>query len=796
MDIKEILRQMSNSEKIDLLTGHSSWYTNGFDKYKIPCIRMSDGPYGLRIKNDNCPTLESTCFPPACTLANSFNDSLSFELGVALGEECQENKVNVLLGPGVNIKRSPLGGRNFEYFSEDPYLTQKLACQYINGIQSQGVGACLKHFCVNNQENYRLTSESGVDERALYEIYLKSFNDIIKFSQPDMLMASYNRFNGMKVTESSDLLIQKARNEFNFSGVIVSDWGANHDRKKSLLAGLDLEMPGDNSYSKQTLKEALEMKTIDTGAIDRSCSRILSLVEKLSSKEIKNYKFSRSEHSQLAKKISAEGAVLLKNKGAVLPLKKGENICFIGDMGQNMHYEGEGSSKVFSSKVIQPVSALKTYGIFPFEKGYILSQNTTNRKLEIQAIKLAERSDKIVFFAGFQPKKESEGYDKSDIKLPANQLHLIENLTELNKPFAVVLFNGSPVELPFADKVSSILTMYLPGQEGGLSCAQLLFGELNPSGHLAETWPLKLEDNPSYHYFEGRPDLVEYRESIYVGYRYYIKAKVPVRYPFGHGLSYTQFAYADFDAVKSKIGIDVSFSIKNVGPRAGAAVPQLYIGFSDTGVFKPKRELRKYTKVFLDKGEERKVSFRLNDSDFAYYNITKKKFVSETGTYTILIGQSAEDIVLKKRIKYESIDSPQSPYDTNRFQSYYNLTGNVFPDDEYTRLMGKKYSDKRTKRLPITMNSIFSDYRLTLLGKLIYRIFKKAYVSNVRHTASVEKKEYVIDNEEEYLKQFPNLTMNMICSVSTSLPYKKGEAITAIANGKFFSGLRRLIFEN
>ncbi len=800
METKAILKGMSLEEKADLLMGTSAWYTKGYDKYNIPSIRMSDGPYGLRIVNDvSLKGEEATCFPPLVTLANTFDPEMAFEMGVALGEECQEKKVNMLLGPAINIKRSPLGGRNFEYLSEDPYLTGRMATEYVNGLQSQGVGACVKHFCLNNEENYRFTAESGVDERAMYEIYLKPFQMVIKGSNPKGLMASYNRFNGEKVVESSRLLIQVARNEFNFAGVMVSDWGATTDREKSLVAGLDLEMPGDDKFSKELLVNAIKNKTLDMGAIDRSCQRIIALADELKSSEIPNYKCDYQAHHKIAISIAAEGAVLLKNNGSVLPLKKGENVCLIGAMCKNMRFEGAGSSKVTPLHLVQPIDALKAYGIFPYEAGYKLYDHKVNKELEDAAIRVASRSDKVIFFGGTPSIDESEGYDKKSISLPENQLSLLNRLAkELDKPIVVVLFGGAPIELPFNDEVSAILAMYLPGEGGGQACSELLFGEVNPSGRLAETWPIKLEDVPCYNYYDESPDLTEYRESIYVGYRYYQKANVKVRYPFGHGLSYTKFKYSNITIRRKEDKFYLSFKLKNIGTSAGSEVVQVYVGHEDTAVFKAKRELVRFSKVFLNAGEEKKMSFTLTKNDFGYYNIKERHYVVEAGLYTIELGKSSDDIFYNKSIKVPSEESSSSPYQTNKIHTYFAPSSNLFPEDEFAYIIGKKYSSKRVGVLPLTINSVLSDFRYTFWGRFLYRIaihiFKKE-VKKAEKCSDPNLKEIKISEALSMMNQIPNVTIGMASSIDNKkLPHEVAEGIVMFANGKVFTGLRKVLF--
>jgi beta-glucosidase len=799
MDIKSILSKMSIEEKAELLNGTSFWYTKSFPKYEIPSIRVSDGPNGLRKVNDSNigGAIKATCFPPLCTLANTWDESLAYEMGLAIGEECQENKVNIILGPGINIKRSPLGGRNFEYLSEDPFLAGKLACDYVSGVQSQGVGVSLKHYCCNNEEDYRFFSDSLVDERALREIYLKAFEMVVKNAHPDTIMASYNRFEGVPVTESKRLLIDIARNEWDFQGVFMSDWGAVSNRVKALEGGLDLEMPGDNRHSVNLITKSVDNNLLDKGAIDRSCSKILSLVEKLKEKEKPNFKYDGEAHQKLATNIAASGAVLLKNKDNILPLKKGENVSIIGALAEKMRFEGGGSSQVNPTRLVQPLDALKTYGIFPFERGYSLTSDSINDESEKKAISIASRTDKILFFAGLREQDENEGTDRKTLTLPNNQLHLINALISLNKPIIVVLFNGSVVELPFEDKVSAILDMYLPGQGGGTALSQLLFGEINPSGKLAETWPKKLEDNPTSSFFNASQSYIEYRESIYVGYRYYQKTRIAPLYPFGYGLSYTKFEYSDLKVkVEDDASVSVSFKVKNVGQMAGAEISELYIGHDDTAVFKAPNELKRFSKAFLQPGQEKDELFTLSYDDFAYYNYKEKKWITESGYYQIKIGRSCEDIALCQDVNIQTGSNVQSPYDPAIVTNYMSPSNNVFPRSEFETIVG--YSVPKEKdRLPLTMDSPLSDFKLTRKGRMIIRLAKKVLAretkKSIRNGTSPEEAKKTMDFGFNSLL---NCTLNMAYSASGGkITRNTAFGLLKIANGKTLSGLCFIIFK-
>lgn len=802
MDSKEAVKKMTVDQKARLLSGVDSWYTAEIKEFDIPAVRMSDGPYGLR-KADATVELNNavpaTCFPPLCTLANTFDTSLALEMGKAIGEECQENNVNIILGPGVNIKRNPLCGRNFEYLSEDPYLAGKMGTSYVNGVQSSGTGVSLKHYCCNNEEDYRFFSDSNVDERALREIYLKPFEMVIKAANPTTVMVSYNKVNGTTATANKRLLIDIARNEWSYNGVFVSDWGAVSSRRDALLNGLDLEMPGQIKHHQEDLLKSYENGTLDLGAMDRSCSKIIDMARKLRDAHKKDFKADKEAHHSLSVRIAESGAVLLKNQDNALPLNKNEQICIIGRLADKMRFEGGGSSHVNAIHVVTPLEALKGYGIFPYAEGYRTVDDEPDEEKENKALELAKGSSKIIFFAGLTDLCESEGMDRTDLNLPKNQLTLLNKLTELEKPIVVVLFNGSPVELPFESKVKAILDMYLPGQGGGTAVADLLFGAVSPSGKLAETWPKHLEDSPSYPYFNKRQDVIEYRESIYVGYRYYDKARVEPMYPFGYGLSYSAFEYSDLEIAENASSTVISFKVKNIGDIDASETAQLYVGHDDTEIFKAPKELKRFFKVHLQPGEEKDIMFELTNEDFAYYNVKARKMAAETGIYSILIGASSADIRLSKKIKVNAHSDLPGAYDPVLIPSYFSPTSNKFPPEQFEALLGHKVNQPRD-RLPITMESPINDFQLTRGGRFIYKIIKKnlkkAKKKAIGSAKTENAKEAAIVNSDLMTRMIKNETMyNAVGVVGDRLTYEMGEGIIEIANNHFFRGLFKLIFK-
>lgn len=607
MDIKLLIEEMTVEEKAALVSGTDFMYTNPIPRLHIPSICISDGPHGLRKQKeggDNGVSISepATAFPTAATVASSWNPENTYKMGKAIGEECRHYHVNVLLGPGVNIKRNPRCGRNFEYFSEDPLLAGKMAAAEVKGIQSEGIGACVKHFALNNAEDYRFMGNSVADIRAMREIYLKVFEYIVKESKPYTMMCAYNKINGTYCSQNTWLLNDVLRDEWGFDGVVMTDWGAMHDRAASLKSGLDLEMPGDCAICRKWIIDGIADGTLAMSELDKAAENILTLIEKVTqTKEPNAVDF--TAHHKLSAEIAEDCAVLLKNDGS-LPLDKQEKVFVVGDLFDKMRYQGAGSSMINPTAVTTPQNAFDKRGIvYDFARGY--AENRLEPQLDwiAEAVKKASRYDKVLIFAGLTDYVESEGCDRENLSLPQNQIELINALIKTGKKIIVVLYGGSVVELPFAEKVNAILNMFLPGQNGGTATCRLLFGDKTPSGKLAETWVNSYSDVPSGSEFAKTLNEV-YRESIYVGYRYYLTAKKQVRYPFGFGLSYTTFDYSDLQVRQESGKIFASCHITNTGNYDGAEVVQLYMKAPKTDVFKPEKELRAFTKVYLKKRRE------------------------------------------------------------------------------------------------------------------------------------------------------------------------------------------------
>ncbi|MDR3275971.1 MAG: glycoside hydrolase family 3 C-terminal domain-containing protein [Treponema sp.] len=676
MKAEEILAQLTVGEKASLCSGLDYWKLKAIPRLGIGNVMVSDGPHGLRKQagaSDNLGNNESvpaTCFPAACATASSFDPSLLAEIGGAMAEEALKEEVSVILGPGVNIKRSPLCGRNFEYFSEDPYVAGELASAMIGGIQEKGVGTSLKHYAANNQELARLICDSVVDERALREIYLAAFERAVKQAAPWTIMCSYNVINGTYASEHRELLTTILREEWGFKGLVMSDWGATADRPTGIAAGMDLEMPGSGPYNDKQIVKALRRGSLSEADLDKPALRIIELIQK-SQKTLEAHKgcsFSSDAHHALARKAAAQSAVLLKNEGGSLPLAAGKTVAVIGAFAKTPRFQGGGSSKINPFKVDSPLEALLEAGVpAEYAPGYtlgavtgwisgVVKQEADEEALIREAVELAAKKDIALVFAGLPDEYESEGYDRKSLDMPDAHNRLIEAVAGANPNTLVVLMTGSPVSLPWADRVKAILLAYLGGEAVGGALADLLTGAVNPSGKLAETWPLSLADTPAYRYFPG-VRTVEYRESVFVGYRYYDTAGKAVAYPLGFGLSYTSFEYSGLSLSRSSFkpgdSVRATITLKNTGAREGAETVQLYVEAGEPAIFRPQKELRGFEKVFLKAGESRSVSFSLDERSFAYYNLPARTWAIEGGEYRVLIGASSRDIRLKAAIQVE-----------------------------------------------------------------------------------------------------------------------------------------------
>ncbi|WP_350348104.1 glycoside hydrolase family 3 C-terminal domain-containing protein [Agromyces sp. G08B096] len=659
----EIVAGLTLEEKASLTSGASFWTTKPVDRAGIPSIVLTDGPHGVRLQRGSADHLgladsvPATCFPPAVTLGSTFDPELVERIGRALGEEAKAEGVGVLLGPGINIKRSPLCGRNFEYLSEDPLVSGVLGAALVEGLQSQGVGASLKHFAANNQEHDRMRVSSDVDPRPLREIYLRGFQRVVEQAQPWTVMCSYNRLNGVYTSEDPWLLTRVLRDEWGFEGLVVSDWGAVNDRVAGLPAGLDLEMPASNGRTDAQLVDAVRDGRLAESTLDLAARRVVELVGKAVAGADPAATYDVDAHHALAREAAARGAVLLKNDGGLLPLAEGRRIAVIGEFARTPRYQGAGSSLITPTRLddaLTEIEAIAGEGRVVFAPGFTLDGAGADaegdapgeRALVDEAVAAAAGADVVLAFLGLPSAAESEGFDREHLRLPARQLALLDAVREANPNVVVVLANGGVVELPFADHVPAIVEGWLGGQAGSGAIADVLFGRVNPSGRLAETIPLRLEDAPAFLDFPGEFGHVRYGEGLFVGYRWYDAREQAVRYPFGHGLSYTTFEYADASATADADGIGVRVTVTNAGDRAGREVVQAYTGLAGSRMQRAPRELAAFANVALEAGESREVRLRIRREDLAYWDIRVDRWVVEGGTYTVAVGASSRDIRL------------------------------------------------------------------------------------------------------------------------------------------------------
>lgn len=663
-DLKELISQMTLEEKAGLCSGLDFWHTKPVERLGIPSIMMSDGPHGLRKQESEADHLglnesvKAVCFPAGCATASSFDVDLMEELGETLGEECQAEDIGVLLGPAVNIKRSPLCGRNFEYLSEDPHLAGKLSAAYIRGVQKCGIGTSIKHFAANSQEYRRMSSSSELSERTLHEIYLPAFEEAVKEAKPRTVMCSYNKINGTFASENRMLLTEILRENWGYEGAVVTDWGAVNDRVEGIRAGLDLEMPATDGHNDIKIVQAVCDGALDERLVDEAAERVLEVVFDYVDHRKEDAVFDRDADHEKAVRIESECAVLLENNG-ILPLDPEKKVLYIGEFAEKPRYQGGGSSHINSSRVVSALEAAqeKRRNV-TYVKGFPADRDERDAKELEKAVSSAQEADVVVIFAGLPDVMESEGYDRSTMAMPGCQNELIREVLKVKPDTVVVLHNGSPVETPWADDAAAVLEMYLGGQGVGEACDRILYGEVNPSGRLAETFPVRLEDTPCYMFYPGDGKKAVYGEGIFVGYRYYDTKKIPVRWAFGHGLSYTEFRYSNLRVgngiLKDKETLSVSVDITNAGSREGKEVVQMYISDRNGTSVRPEKELKGFAKVSLQPGEAKTVRFEICPRDLAYYEEEIHDWYAPAGTYRVLIGHASDDIVLEADIEYQT----------------------------------------------------------------------------------------------------------------------------------------------
>lgn len=692
MDIKKLVSEMTLEEKAGLCSGADFWHTRGVERLGVPGVMVTDGPCGLRKQAGETDHLglndsvKAISYPTGSCVACSFDRELIRKSGEALGEECQAEDVAVLLGPAVNIKRSPLCGRNFEYFSEDPYAAGEMAAAYIKGVQSKNVGTSIKHFAANSQEHRRMTSDSQVDERTLREIYFPAFEKAVKEAKPWTVMCSYNRLNGTYASENHRLLTELLRDEWGFDGAVMSDWGAVNDRVMGMAAGLDLEMPGPGTSNTQRIISAVKDGSLSEGALDAAAERVLGFVYKYLENRAENVKFDYEGHHELARRMAAESMVLLKNEGDILPLSKDKKVAFIGEFAKLPRFQGGGSSHVNSYKVTGAWEAAQGLNV-SYAQGYSLDSTEPDEALIREAVETARAAEAAVLFIGLPEVLESEGFDRKNLRLPACQEKLVEEVAEAQPNTVVVVHCGGCVEMPWLSSAKAVLYAYLGGEAVGSAAVDILFGGVNPSGKLAETFPLRLQDNPSYLYYFGEGDRTEYREGVFVGYRYYDKKEMPVLFPFGYGLSYTKFAYNDLKLsgtdIKDTDTLKVSVKVKNVGGRPGKEIVELYVGDDESTVIRPVRELKGFEKVELAPGEEKTVEFTLDKRAFAFYDTDLKDWRVETGDFTVFVGGSSRDLPLSAGVRVGSTARVKKTFTLN------STFGDILADPKGKEIVGQ-----------------------------------------------------------------------------------------------------------
>ena len=787
MKHEDIVKQMTLEEKCFLLSGKDFWQTRSVERLGVHNMTLSDGPHGVRKQAGSGdqlglnPSLPATCFPTAATIANSWDPALGEEIGTYLGEEAASQGVGVLLGPGLNIKRSPLCGRNFEYFSEDPYLAGKMAAGYIRGIQKNGVAACPKHFACNSQELRRMASDSVVDERTLREIYLTGFEIAVKEGRAKSLMSSYNRINGTYANENYHLLQEILRDEWGFDGFVVSDWGGSNEHIEGVRSGSHLEMPTTGGDSDLELVQAVKDGKISEEIINQRVDEILDVILPVT-EAVKKYEgkpFDIEAHHKMAAKALEQSIVLLKNDENILPLKKGTKVAVIGEFAQNARYQGAGSSVVNATKVDNAMDVIGNFDldVAGFEPGYPRS-GKGDPTMRDKAVELAKKADIVLLYIGLDEISESEGLDRPHMKLPQSQIDLLEAVAAVNPNVVAVMSAGSAVEMPWLGKCKAVIHGYLCGQAGASAVLKAIMGEINPCGKLAESGPVKYEDVSSAPYFPAKQRNAEYREGLYVGYRYYETANVPVLFPFGFGLSYTTFAYSDLK-VSDK---EATFTLTNTGSMDGAEVAQLYVGKPDAKVFRPAKELKGFAKVFLKVGESKTVTISLDDKAFRYFNVKTNKFEVEGGEYQIMVGASAADIRLTGTVSVQGTDAP-NPYNEKELADYY--TGNIkaVSDRQFEILLGHPIPDGSWSGT-LTMNDAICQMYYAKSG--LARFVCRRLTSMIDR--SMEKGKPNLNLMFNYNMPFRGIA-KMTGGMCTM---EMAEGILIIVNGHFFKGLGQI----
>ncbi|MGT2715975.1 glycoside hydrolase family 3 C-terminal domain-containing protein [Streptococcus respiraculi] len=784
MKHREIIEQLTLEEKAALMAGKSVWETKDFPEKGIPSVFLSDGPHGIRKQEGSGDHLglnasvPATCFPTAATLANSWDQSLVEEVGAALGAEASSLGVQVVLGPGLNIKRNPLCGRNFEYYSEDPYQAGKMAAAMIRGLQSQGVAATPKHFAVNSQELRRMASDSIVDERTLREIYLTGFEIAVREGNPKAIMSAYNKINGIYANEDKRLLRDILRDEWGFTGFVVSDWGGSNDHVLGVENGSHLEMPGTTTVGQKEVIDAVTSSRLSERVLDERVDELLQIVLDLAAQEKRSIDVDKQH--QLARRAAAESIVLLKNEEQLLPLQAEKTIAIIGEFAQNPRYQGAGSSLINARQVENTVDSIADYPInlIGYAQGY-QRIDQPDEALVTEAISLAQQADTVLYYMGLDEISESEGLDRRHMNLPQNQLHLLGKLAAVHSNIVVVLSAGSVVDMSWDKHVKAVVHGYLSGEAGARAMLDALTGVVNPSGKLSETYPLALADVPSSTDFPAEGDYALYREGLYVGYRYFDTTKTPVQYPFGYGLSYTSFAYSNLRVHEAGI----SATVTNTGERAGAEVVQFYIGKEDTQIFCPKKELKGFAKVYLEAGQSEEITISFDDKTFRYFNTVTNAFEVEGGTYQLYLGASVSDIRLVAEITREAT-TEQLP-DMTGLESYQSGQVQNVSDEEFARILGRpvpleSWHIGQELRLNDPLSKM--QYAKSPLGRLVYKV--------LHHLLKKAEQKGKPDLNLLFLYNMPFRALGKM--TGDMIDQQMVAAILVIVNGQFIKGVNQL----
>ncbi len=788
MKHQDLIAQMTLEEKCYLLSGKDFWQTRSVERLGIPNMTLSDGPHGIRKQageGDQLglnPSLPATCFPTAAAIANSWDPALGEEIGEHLGAEAASQGVCVVLGPGLNVKRSPLCGRNFEYFSEDPYLSGKMAASYIRGIQKNGVSACPKHFAANSQELRRMASDSVMDERTLREIYLTGFEIAVKEGKAKSIMSSYNRINGVYANENPHLLQEILRDTWGFDGFVVSDWGGSNDHVEGVRAGSHLEMPTTGGDSDLELVDAVRSGRLEESVLDRRVDELLDVILSTTKavKPLEGKPFDVEKHHAMAARASEQSIVLLKNESNILPLKRGTKVAVIGEFAQKARYQGAGSSVVNPTRLDHAMDVIKNFDldVAGFEPGYPRS-GKGDPAMQAKAVELAKTADIVLLYIGLDEISESEGLDRSHMRLPQSQADLIEAVAAANPNVVAVMSAGSAVEMPWLDKCKALVHGYLCGQAGAASVLKVIMGQVNPSGRLAESYPVRYEDVSSAPYFPAKERNAEYREGLFVGYRYFETANVPVRFPFGFGLSYTTFEYSGLTVTDK----EATFTLKNTGSMDGAEVAQLYVSKPDGDVFRPVKELKGFAKVFLKAGESKTVSIPLDDKAFRYFNVDTNRFETEGGEWTVMVGASCADIKLSGTVAVQGTGA-RSPYDKQRFAKYFSGGIKNVSDGEFEALLGRPIPDGHWSGM-LGMNDALCQmyYAKGAVGRLAYKILTRLI------NKSIEKGQPNLNLLFNY-----NMPFRAIAKMTGGIcTMEMAQGILTIVNGHFFKGLGAVI---